>query len=466
MGNHRGSADYLKRGDWNAICDVCGFKFKASELKKRWDNMMVCEKDFEFRHPQDFLKSRRDNQAVSWSRPGEYRGGNSGAVEIGGVDINGNTFPPAPVVPSPSPITVSLTNPGFETGNTTGWTPDPAVDMAATGNFGGTTPQAGSYFLIAKNDQSSVSSFYQRVDLLNAGLLADDIDSTLGRWTVNLSTWQKAVTDDIGYPIVKALDENYNYLDQRTGADIAPTSWQQISLQLDLPINTRHLEIRCNGRRTSGTAVWVAWDTFSDLSFAFTAWPTDTSGTLSHSLENPGAESGTTQGWTGLAASSLAAVQNIRTTTYSRSGNWALQSSDNSVSQLFYQRIDLVAAGLSSEYIDLGTIDATASTYLKCSTTNHTGRFSLVARDIGGNTLDSTALSIVSPQTYTLQSITHTLPVGTRYLDVQCEGWQTASTEIFAYWDDFSDVVFSNIPVTGGTTAASSNAGNIYSKCS
>jgi hypothetical protein len=56
-------------GDWNAICDLCGFKFKASELKKRWDGMMVCSEDFEQRHPQDFLKARRDKQAVPWTRP-------------------------------------------------------------------------------------------------------------------------------------------------------------------------------------------------------------------------------------------------------------------------------------------------------------------------------------------------------------------------------------------------------------
>jgi uncharacterized protein YjbK len=57
------------KGDWNAICDRCGQKFKASELKRTWDNLYVCHKDFELRHPQDFLRSRRDNQAVAWTRP-------------------------------------------------------------------------------------------------------------------------------------------------------------------------------------------------------------------------------------------------------------------------------------------------------------------------------------------------------------------------------------------------------------
>ena len=61
----------LKLGDWNARCDVCGFKFKASKLKKRWDNLMVCEQDYEHRHPMDFFKGKPDDPSVSWTRPVE-----------------------------------------------------------------------------------------------------------------------------------------------------------------------------------------------------------------------------------------------------------------------------------------------------------------------------------------------------------------------------------------------------------
>ena len=64
-----GSRDFFKLGDWNAICDVCGFKRKASEMRKRWDGRMVCEEDFEYRQPQDFVRGVPDNQAVAWTRP-------------------------------------------------------------------------------------------------------------------------------------------------------------------------------------------------------------------------------------------------------------------------------------------------------------------------------------------------------------------------------------------------------------
>ena len=54
----RGKNDYFKPGDRNAICDGCGFKFKASQLRKRWDGYMVCEDDWEPRHPQDLVEAR------------------------------------------------------------------------------------------------------------------------------------------------------------------------------------------------------------------------------------------------------------------------------------------------------------------------------------------------------------------------------------------------------------------------
>lgn len=60
---------YYKPGAWNAICDVCGFKYKSDELRKRWDGMMVCKKDFEVKHPTLFQRSRKEKSGVPWSRP-------------------------------------------------------------------------------------------------------------------------------------------------------------------------------------------------------------------------------------------------------------------------------------------------------------------------------------------------------------------------------------------------------------
>lgn len=61
--------NYFKLGDWNAICDGCGFKFKASQLRKRWDGMMMCEDDWEMRNPLDFLRPPNEHISTPWSRP-------------------------------------------------------------------------------------------------------------------------------------------------------------------------------------------------------------------------------------------------------------------------------------------------------------------------------------------------------------------------------------------------------------
>ena len=60
---------YYKSGDWNVICDVCSKKIKASESRKRWDGLIVCQDDFEQRHPQDFVKSKEDKISVPFTRP-------------------------------------------------------------------------------------------------------------------------------------------------------------------------------------------------------------------------------------------------------------------------------------------------------------------------------------------------------------------------------------------------------------
>lgn len=59
---------YYKKGSWNVHCDVCGFKFKSDEIRKRWDGLMVCDSDFEVDHPQKFLRVKEDKQTVPFVR--------------------------------------------------------------------------------------------------------------------------------------------------------------------------------------------------------------------------------------------------------------------------------------------------------------------------------------------------------------------------------------------------------------
>lgn len=61
---------FFAKGEWNAICQVCGFQRKSSTMRRRWDGKMVCEQDWEPRHPQEFIKpAGPDPKPLPWTSP-------------------------------------------------------------------------------------------------------------------------------------------------------------------------------------------------------------------------------------------------------------------------------------------------------------------------------------------------------------------------------------------------------------
>ena len=83
-----GFTSRFELGDWNAVCDVCGFNFKASELKENWKGQRVCDKDFETRHPQEFVRARPETISPPWTR----------LAEVFQADVVGHSV--APITPS------------------------------------------------------------------------------------------------------------------------------------------------------------------------------------------------------------------------------------------------------------------------------------------------------------------------------------------------------------------------------
>ena len=77
----------LSLGDWNTICDRCGFKFKNVDLREEWNGWRTCRDCWESRHPADLYQAPSDNSSVPWTRTEQ--------TASGGTDINGNTFPPS-----------------------------------------------------------------------------------------------------------------------------------------------------------------------------------------------------------------------------------------------------------------------------------------------------------------------------------------------------------------------------------
>lgn len=65
----KGPADRFVLGEWNAQCDQCDGKRKASELHKNWKGQMVCERCWEPRHPQDFVRTVPREEPPPWVRP-------------------------------------------------------------------------------------------------------------------------------------------------------------------------------------------------------------------------------------------------------------------------------------------------------------------------------------------------------------------------------------------------------------
>lgn len=56
-------------GTWKAICDVCGIRYSSDDLRRRWDGLMVCEADWEVKHPQLYIKVNPETIAPPWVRP-------------------------------------------------------------------------------------------------------------------------------------------------------------------------------------------------------------------------------------------------------------------------------------------------------------------------------------------------------------------------------------------------------------
>lgn len=56
-------------GGFYRIDDRSGFKIRADQTVKQWDDLIVRQNDAEVRHPQDFVRGQIDIQTVPDPRP-------------------------------------------------------------------------------------------------------------------------------------------------------------------------------------------------------------------------------------------------------------------------------------------------------------------------------------------------------------------------------------------------------------
>ena len=56
--------DWYRPGDHYVICDRCGFKKHASQASRDWNGLVVCFEDLDGRHPQDYVRGKKDVMAA------------------------------------------------------------------------------------------------------------------------------------------------------------------------------------------------------------------------------------------------------------------------------------------------------------------------------------------------------------------------------------------------------------------
>lgn len=63
-----GSSSWIPGDPW-VICDRSGLKVRMSDTRKEWNGLRVAKAFYEPRHPQDFVRGRKDDMRVPDARP-------------------------------------------------------------------------------------------------------------------------------------------------------------------------------------------------------------------------------------------------------------------------------------------------------------------------------------------------------------------------------------------------------------
>ena len=77
-----------KPGESWLECQRCGLDHYASDARREWTGLIVCKSCWEPRHPQDFVRSKRER--ITASGPSNTR-----EVGVGGTAAEGSTDVPA-----------------------------------------------------------------------------------------------------------------------------------------------------------------------------------------------------------------------------------------------------------------------------------------------------------------------------------------------------------------------------------
>ncbi|WP_448506128.1 hypothetical protein [Immundisolibacter sp.] len=335
------------------------------------------------------------------------------------------------------PVNISITNPGAETGNTTGWT----IESGSWGvRNASPSPYAGSYYFFAGTSVDSKVS--QEIDLVNQGVVADDIDS--GTLAFYMEVYRASYDNsDPGYFGFRFKDSSKNILFEVLSKMeiISPSqTWVKKSLKHRIPHNTRYINLILCSRRTSGTNNDSYFDNISaNVDTYLSLYGTDPPDEIMLPIPNNGAEYGTT-GWTIEAG----AISSIFTDSYiynfSHAGQYFwLGTGGYQVNDRMSCEIDLVVGGVSTSDIDNGLKGIRLEAY--CSSTrtdSDTGFMTIRFKDSSKNIISSISSDTENyPEAWELRTLSGELPPYTRYIDIVLNfNFTFGSTNADAYFDD------------------------------
>lgn len=165
--------------------------------------------------------------------------------------------------PNDYPVSLNITNRGFETGDITGWTQ--IVGSGASvfsgspsgpGGSGGTFE--GSYAL--RVGASSMSEVYQEIDLVSAGICTTDIDKN--KLSVRVASWRRTYSGDRdqGTHGVAFLNSADSEIGRFYGISKNVDVWTKFTDRFDIPTGTRKIRILLRGWRQSGTNLDAYFD--------------------------------------------------------------------------------------------------------------------------------------------------------------------------------------------------------------
>ncbi|TXH41239.1 MAG: hypothetical protein E6Q97_38035 [Desulfurellales bacterium] len=270
---------------------------------------------------------------------------------------------------------LTIANPGFETGDLTGWTTVRGVPevVSSTGTI--SSAHSGTYWMAGGNTtgQSEVTQI-----IAVPSHLHDDIDADMV--TLNYEAWLGAQTSE--GDTTRFSVRFYNASDQIIGNYVPSAyslaAWQLRAHSAKLPTGTRKVGLILNARRYGAGSYADGY--FDDIAASFAvASPT----TVELAIRNPSGDEGTTAGWTNQTASLACAAGASGDGTIALIGNnyWY---AGNTARTVAYQQVAVPSTAHAS--IDAGTATLSWS-YAQCCTGTDRQRVSVEFYASNGTTL-------------------------------------------------------------------------------